>query len=69
MSVHGRLTLIAVHNAVAGLKVKPPPEAGPYVYVHPGLICGLIHVGPLVEFDGLNKSPPRLRNMCRRKPA
>jgi hypothetical protein len=32
--------------------VKPPPEAGPYVYVQPGLICGLTYGGPLVELTG-----------------
>ena len=42
----------AVHNAVSALKLKPPPEAGPFVYINPGLICGLIYIGPLVEFTG-----------------
>jgi hypothetical protein len=42
----------AVHTAVAGLKMKPPPEAGPFVYINPGIICGLIYIGPLAEFTG-----------------
>ena len=43
----------AVHKAVA--KVKPPAgTTGPYAYIDPGLICGIIYYGPGVEFEGAN---------------
>jgi hypothetical protein len=41
----------AVHKAVAN--VKPPAGTnGPYAYINPGLICGIIYYGPGVEFEG-----------------
>ena len=41
----------AVHKAVANVKV-PAGTSGPYAYINPGVICGLIYYGPGVEFDG-----------------
>ena len=41
----------AVHKAVANVKV-PAGTDGPYTYINPGVICGLIYYGPGVEFDG-----------------
>lgn len=43
----------AVHKAVANVKV-PAGTSGPYAYIDPGLICGIIYYGPGVEFDGAN---------------
>jgi hypothetical protein len=40
----------AVHSAVSKLKTKPPATAGPYLYINPGIICGIIYVGRL---DGI----------------
>ena len=43
----------AVHKAVA--TVKPPAgTSGPYAYINPGLICGIIYYGPGLEFEGAN---------------
>jgi hypothetical protein len=41
----------AVHKAVANVKV-PAGTSGPYAYINPAIICGLIYYGPDVEFDG-----------------
>ena len=41
----------AVHKAVANVKV-PAGFSGPYPYINPGIICGLIYYGSAVEFDG-----------------
>jgi hypothetical protein len=41
----------AVQKAVASVKV-PAGTSGPYPYINPGIICGLIYYGPGVEFDG-----------------
>ena len=38
----------SVEKAVAAIKA-PPKAAGPYAYINPGLICGIIW-GPIVEF-------------------
>lgn len=43
----------AVHKAVASVKV-PAGTTGPYAYINPGIICGIIYYGPGVEFDGAN---------------
>ena len=32
----------AVNKAVSAAKLKVPPVAGPYAYINPGIICGLI---------------------------
>lgn len=41
----------AVQKAVAN--VKPPAGTqGPFAYINPGIICGIIWYGPGVEFDG-----------------
>ena len=40
----------AVHKAVSGVKL--PPAAGPYLYVNPGLICGLIYLENLAQITG-----------------
>jgi hypothetical protein len=41
----------AVHKAVANVKV-PAGTQGPYAYINPGIICGIIYYGPGVEFEG-----------------
>jgi hypothetical protein len=41
----------AVHKAVANVKV-PAGTSGPYAYINPAVICGLIYSGTDVEFDG-----------------
>jgi hypothetical protein len=33
----------AVHKAVSAANLKLPPAAGPYVYIHPPIICGIIY--------------------------
>jgi hypothetical protein len=43
----------AVSGALAKLKVKPSPEEGPWFFINPGIICGLIFNGPVVEANGL----------------
>ena len=43
----------AVHKAAANVKV-PPGTTGPYAYINPGIICGIIYYGPGVEFEGAN---------------
>jgi hypothetical protein len=32
----------AVNKAVSAAKLKVPPVSGPYVYINPGIICGII---------------------------
>ncbi len=32
----------AVNKAVSAAKVKIPPASGPFAYINPGIICGLI---------------------------
>jgi hypothetical protein len=44
----------AVHKAVANVKV-PAGTAGPYTYINPGVICGLIYYGPVAA--GANLAP------------
>jgi hypothetical protein len=39
----------AVQKAVLSIKAPPPKTAGPWAYINPGLICGIIW-GPIVEF-------------------
>ena len=46
----------AVHSAVGRLKVKPPPVDGPWLIINPGIICGLIFNGPIVEAEGVAAS-------------
>lgn len=46
----------AVNSALGNLKVKPAPEEGPWFYINPGIICGLIFVGPAVEAQSLAAS-------------
>jgi hypothetical protein len=46
----------AVNGALAKLKAKPTPEDGPWFYINPGIICGLIFVGPAVEAQNLAAS-------------
>jgi hypothetical protein len=46
----------AVHSALGKLKVKPLPEEGPWLIINPGIICGLIFVGPNVEAEALASS-------------
>jgi hypothetical protein len=41
----------AVKKAAASVKV-PAGTSGPYAYINPAVICGLIYYGPDVEFDG-----------------
>lgn len=41
----------AVQKAVANVKA-PAGAAGPYAYINPGIICGIIWYGPGVEFEG-----------------
>jgi len=41
----------AVQKAVAGVKA-PAGSTGPYAYINPGIICGIIWYGPGVEFEG-----------------
>jgi hypothetical protein len=43
----------AVGGAVARLKIQPSPENGPWFYINPGIICGLIFNGPVVEAQNL----------------
>jgi hypothetical protein len=43
----------AVHKAVASVKV-PAGTHGPYAYINPGIICGIIYYGPGVEFEGIS---------------
>jgi hypothetical protein len=43
----------AVHKAVSNVKV-PAGTSGPYAYINPGIICGIIYYGPGVEFEGAN---------------
>jgi|SRR5580658_665258 hypothetical protein len=43
----------AVGGAVARLKINPSPESGPWYYINPGIICGLIFNGPIVEAQKL----------------
>jgi hypothetical protein len=43
----------AVGGAVARLKIQPSPENGPWFYINPGIICGLIFNGPIVEAQNL----------------
>ncbi|HEY6414492.1 MAG TPA: hypothetical protein VIX42_12450 [Edaphobacter sp.] len=33
----------AVHKAVSAANLKVPPAAGPYAYIHPPIICGIIY--------------------------
>ena len=46
----------AVHKALANAKVKIPPEDGPWLYIKPGVICGLVYVGPIVEANAIASS-------------
>jgi hypothetical protein len=39
----------AVNKAVSALKVKIPPASGPFAYINPGIICGLIVYEKLAE--------------------
>ena len=39
----------AVHKAIANVKV-PPKTEGPWAYINPGVICGIIYYGPATEF-------------------
>lgn len=39
----------AVHKAIATVKV-PPKTEGPWAYINPGVICGIIYYGPATEF-------------------
>jgi hypothetical protein len=41
----------AVQKAAASVEV-PAGTHGPYAYINPGIICGIIYYGPGVEFDG-----------------
>jgi len=43
----------AVESAVANLKVKPEPDAGPWFYIRPGIICGLLYEGSAIEAQAL----------------
>lgn len=43
----------AVGGAVARLKIQPSPENGPWFYINPGIVCGLIFNGPIVEAQNL----------------
>ena len=38
----------AVHKAVTNVKV-PAGTTGPYAYINPGIICGIIYYGPGIE--------------------
>lgn len=42
----------AVHKAVTAAKLKLPPPAGPFAYINPGLICGLIYFESLAQVTG-----------------
>jgi hypothetical protein len=46
----------AVQSALGRLKVKPQPEAGPWLCINPGIICGLIFDGPIAEAEALASS-------------
>jgi hypothetical protein len=41
----------AVGGAVARLKIQPSPESGPWFYINPGIVCGLI-VSGITRADG-----------------
>jgi|SRR5580698_247608 hypothetical protein len=43
----------AVGGAVARLKIQPSPENGPWFYINPGIVCGLIFNGPIVQAQNL----------------
>lgn len=46
----------AVQSAVANLKVKPEPDGGPWYYIRPGIICGLLFDGSAAEAQALAAS-------------
>jgi|HubBroStandDraft_6_1064221.scaffolds.fasta_scaffold2329431_2 hypothetical protein len=46
----------AVNKAVESVKIKPTPESGPWIYINPGVLCGLIYNGPLVEANPIANS-------------
>lgn len=46
----------AVTGSLARLKVQPSPENGPWFFINPGIICGLIFNGPSVEAQNLAAS-------------
>jgi len=54
ISIHQLST--AVKNSIGRLKVKPQPHEGPWFYIDPGVICGLIYVGPAAEAQALAAS-------------
>jgi hypothetical protein len=42
----------AVHKAVGEAKLKLPPQAGPFCYINPGIIIGLIYLEQLSAVPG-----------------
>jgi len=42
----------AVNKAVSAAKLKLPPASGPYAYINPGVICGVIIYEPVAQVPG-----------------
>lgn len=46
----------AVHKAVESVKIKPTPESGPWPYINPGVLVGLMYNGPVVQAQAIADS-------------
>ena len=42
----------AVHKAVSAANLKLPPAAGPFVYINPPIICGIIYFESIEQIKG-----------------